>query len=568
LALTLSTQVAHAQSIEICRTSGSGSSCTGYATIQDAVDAATWRDVITIDNGEYEARNVVIRKSLTIRGATPRGTILQAGTQPCEWTDRSPIETGRVATETERIFDIQNGIVVLEDLTLRNGCARYDAATGYAQGGGIKNWGDLTLRRVIMERNVAWIDPKTEATKVVSPTFGAQGGAIYNNGVLRVDSSTFITNAAGGIVGEFFGGGIYNGLSANIINSTISGNRAQDLNDSLPGRGGGIFSKGVFFNAEYNSIIANYAVTEGGGIAVHGAGKFANNLFDNNISLTGSACTQRTEGTAQGADDLPPNCDVPLPPVTVKGITTDTIVPVFLPDVGVTTQSESLNYADCDLSNVKTDQLGSPRGFDGKCDLGAVEAGMSFMPFVDGGEALPDLRVRKVTLQPAGEITAATLVTVAVEIENIGKLSTAERFFVTLYINPKQAPPNRAGISWPELCRNPECTNEQGVVWAAPANITPNGGTYTLITDMNDATIVVKPSSNFTSRLPEGPVDMWVYVDSFSTDRSPNGLIRESEETNNLYRVGTIIVKPGRIVPGAAADQTSTQSLMLPTMEP
>ncbi len=225
--------------------------------------------------------------------------------------------------------------------------------------------------------------------------------------------------------------------------------------------------------------------------------------------------------------------------------------PVYRPVVSVKHQSGSLNVADCRLSAVKVDQLGNLRGLGGNCDLGAVEAAMSFMPTLWSAPAKPDLRIKSVTIDPPpGQITAGTKVMITVVVENIGNLATTGRFFVDMAINPQVTPANKAGHTWMDFCKSPGC---EGVIWNAPPTIIEDGGSYPLWTDLENE-YVVRISSQFDRYLPAGPVDIWVYADSWDKTLSATGLIDELTETNNQYHYPTFTVKPGRILP-AEADQ-------------
>ena len=248
----------------------------------------------------------------------------------------------------------------------------------------------------------------------------------------------------------------------------------------------------------------------------------------------------------------------------ITPLTTDTIVPVYRPESETITRSDSIDFGACDASQVKVDQLGNPRGFGGKCDLGAVDAAMSFMPVLGSAPAKPDLRIRSVTIDPPpGQITAGTKVMITVVVENIGNLATGGRFYVDMAINPEVTPANAAGHTWMDFCKSSGC---EGVIWNAPPTITDNGGTYPFWTDVNNE-YVVRISSQFDRYLPAGPVNIWVYADSWDTKLSTTGLIDEIDETNNQYHYPTFTVKPGRILP-AEADQQLTAAGQSPEVRP
>ena len=95
------------------------------------------------------------------------------------------------------------------------------------------------------------------------------GGAIFNQGIVQIQNSTFLNNASSG------GGAIYNAGTAEIVNSTLTGNTAIT--------GGAILNAGAAFAITHATIASNKAEFEGGGVAnTNGRVLFRNTLIANN----------------------------------------------------------------------------------------------------------------------------------------------------------------------------------------------------------------------------------------------------------------------------------------------
>lgn len=134
---------------------------------------------LRLDSGE-----IVIGHDLTIRGpASPRLTL-----------------DGR---QNSRIFHVTNGAVTLSDLRLFNGRG--------VGGGGVRNTGDLTLERCVIERCFS--------------ASSSDGGGLLNLGRLTLRDSTFVDNST---VGN--GGGLAQGDGGMVFatNCTFAANTAKD----------------------------------------------------------------------------------------------------------------------------------------------------------------------------------------------------------------------------------------------------------------------------------------------------------------------------------------------------
>jgi hypothetical protein len=163
---------------------------------------------------------------------------------------------GICPTADYRIFQVNS----VGDLTLENLTARHGNVTS-GSGGGILNYGTLTVMNSILSENAA----------------SGYGGAIttFQGGTVTVMDSTVITNkAVNPTTGGGWGGGIsnYNGTLL-VMRSTISGNTANDL-------GGGIHNREGSLTITDTTLSYNSSRT-GGGIY-----NFVNDTLNINRSST------------------------------------------------------------------------------------------------------------------------------------------------------------------------------------------------------------------------------------------------------------------------------------------
>jgi hypothetical protein len=124
------------------------------------------------------------------------------------------------------VFSVNTGVnFTVENLTIANGTGAYSDPDGYLDGGGIANFGTLTV---------------TNSTFSGNGVCGGPGGAIYNEGTLTITDSSFAYNYAGPCEGWTTGGAIYNDGTLTITNSTFSGNSAGE-----GGGAGAIYNDGT-----------------------------------------------------------------------------------------------------------------------------------------------------------------------------------------------------------------------------------------------------------------------------------------------------------------------------------
>jgi len=164
--------------------------------------------------------------------------------------------------------------VTLSGLTITGGRA--------VSGGGILNYGTLTVRASTLSDNVAffcrrWHCQLRTVTVRGSTLSGSSatsgGGGIYNEGTLTVNGSTLSGNS-----GSDLGGGIYNYVGmVTVNNSTLSGNSASYS-------GGGIENDFGTLTVSGSTLSGNSASYQGGGIF-----NYVGMVTVNNSTLSGSS---------------------------------------------------------------------------------------------------------------------------------------------------------------------------------------------------------------------------------------------------------------------------------------
>ena len=170
-----------------------------------------------------------------------------------------------------RVLQVAAGVVVaMNDLVIRDGAAA-------PQGGGILNYGDLSLDRVVVTDNVE--------NSAGPPSFDLGGGGIYNGdgATLNLTESTVSDNAT---VNQP-GGGIYGFFNSavNVTRSTISNNVGGDV-------AGGLRTLG-------NATIVNSTISGNTSTAWHGGALFAT---DGTVAISNSTIVGNNSpgGTAGG----------------------------------------------------------------------------------------------------------------------------------------------------------------------------------------------------------------------------------------------------------------------------
>jgi hypothetical protein len=202
------------------------------------------------------------------------------------------IKRGSNAHEFD-IFQVTSGTTaIIGGLTISNGLVPF------GPGGAILNYGNLTVSGCNITANGAAsgggianiVDTESEVDPqltVIGTTLtnnlaiSGNGGAIYNEGVVNINSNCVISGNAA--VAD--GGGIWNNGGLTITNSTINNNT------STQGNGGGIWNSGSM-DMEDSTVSSNNCSTagaNGGGLYLLGSGTLTNCTFQSNTATNGSA---------------------------------------------------------------------------------------------------------------------------------------------------------------------------------------------------------------------------------------------------------------------------------------
>ena len=230
----------------------------GAATL--SVSAATGR-TFTVDSTARAAIDGlrIISDDLADKG----GAVLNSG----ELTLANDVVGGNTTGSTGGLYNDKDATLNITDTTIS-----YNGATT-GTGGGILNVGTAALTDCVIANNQATtgggIENDGALTLVdctVADNTATRGAGIYNNaaGVLLITGSTLANNvasvgASNGLLAS--GGGIDNLGNATLINSTISGNRAEGGGTNSDAIGGGVDNAGTI--ALTNCTVADNFATAG-----------------------------------------------------------------------------------------------------------------------------------------------------------------------------------------------------------------------------------------------------------------------------------------------------------------
>ncbi|MBN2043743.1 MAG: hypothetical protein JW757_01885 [Anaerolineales bacterium] len=220
-----------------------------FTLIQDAIEAERTVEgtVIGVIEPVQTEAGILVSKNVIIQGKGAQKTIVQAHLNPGEGT--------------QRVFEVPLDVTVtIRGMTVQHG----NPSTSPLTGGGILNYGTLTLEDMIIREN-----------------FGSAGGGLYSEGTLTLLNSTVSENGSVGGGDAYLecatGGGlkVLSGTTT-LINSTVSNNHAKS-------KGGGIHvachGKLIMQNS---TISSNFATESGGGIYLNGSGDFTSCTISNN----------------------------------------------------------------------------------------------------------------------------------------------------------------------------------------------------------------------------------------------------------------------------------------------
>lgn len=326
---------------------GDGTTCTLRAALVEALAMGAGEIVFAVEASEMQ-----ILELGTALPVIPAGkTIAVVGPGADKLTVRR-----RAAAADFSVFET-GGKTTISGLTISGGRAastRWSNTASIAGGGGVLNYGELTLDRVVIAGNTA----------AAVPGALAAGGGVLNlhPGKITVRASTIANNR---VLGGGRGGGFYNDSSLNISlnNTTVSGNHAAG-----PGGGGG----GVYGTLDLlNTTVAfNKSDAAGGGLWKGGGFVFLKNsivaenqaasapdISGSLFSLGHNLIENRDGMSGSNVTDLPAGTDPRLNPALVPNAAA-TLGHEPLPDSPVIDQGR------WGTSDPATDQRGRPRVVD------------------------------------------------------------------------------------------------------------------------------------------------------------------------------------------------------------
>ena len=266
-----------------------------YTTVQAAIDSPGTADgdVIRIMDEIHTEAGIIVSKSVTIQGSTLERSIIQAHEKAGEAADR--------------VFTVMEGVnAMIRDLIIQKG---FPTQTPYT-GGGILNYGDLTVENCLIRKNQA-----------------GDGGGIQNRGNLVIINSTISHNTADGIGDPGMecgkGGGVVNAFQNTlaIYNSRIASNTAAGkagglhvacegyatlvntiITENKAGRnGGGVFLKGTLTLID-SQITRNSTREDGGGVIIYGLLNYYNSAIRDN--LAGGNCIIWGDDSYRGKGEI------------------------------------------------------------------------------------------------------------------------------------------------------------------------------------------------------------------------------------------------------------------------
>ena len=264
------------------------------------------------------------------------------------------------------------GIYVYGDLTSGGMVTLNNSIVGTNAGGGISNFGSLILNSSTVSANTGvgiythWHDLTINNSTISNNTGNDDGGGLYNYiGTVIINNSTFSGNSA-----IYRGGGISVGSgTVSINNSTISKNTTTS---GIYG-GGGIYNSGAVVTLRNTIIAGNTTSGTGpdcsGGNPINSSGY---NLIGNNSSCTFSSTTGDLVGSV--ASPINPRLN-------------------SLQNNGGSTYTHALGVSSVAINAgnpaapggggnacLATDQRGTARPVGGRCDIGAYEGSVPFVP--------------------------------------------------------------------------------------------------------------------------------------------------------------------------------------------
>jgi hypothetical protein len=261
--LAIATGAGSAANAPLCV--GSGPGC--FATIQAALDAAGDGDTIHIGPGTF-AGGVSVGKSVTLAGAgagvstiAGGGPVLTIGTYLAPSEPTVTIENLTVTGGVTSSSPISSDWVGADHVIALGGGIEISPGADYSTGA------TVTIKNSVVTGNLV---APTATLPIGPPCPGgpcsfawAKGGGIDNWGTLTLSNSTVSDNTAAGVASDADGGGINTWFSGSLTlqNTRITGNRASArVPDGRYAEGGGIFTdEGIQLTINGGTVSGNTA---------------------------------------------------------------------------------------------------------------------------------------------------------------------------------------------------------------------------------------------------------------------------------------------------------------------
>jgi IPT/TIG domain-containing protein len=285
-----------------------------YATIQDALDAATDRDLVVVHPGTYE-ENLIVDEKLKLQGYGPGATTIDghffnfkgltsdqwaAKVNGLAWDGPTPVPQGQAITVlAEKGEFTADDNAQIDGFTISSGIGIERTGVADKQGGAVYLHAYAKHMRI--------------SNNVVQGSFGAEGGGIIlgrpyvenldvdpgqstrdnENDSVLIDHNRVLNNGGARLAG---GIALFNGANDYTIeDNVICGNYSAEYGAGISnfGKSSGVIRR--------NDILFNYAFDEGGGIMV--AGEEPTNLSEISAG-TGDVAIERNrvEGNVSNDD--------------------------------------------------------------------------------------------------------------------------------------------------------------------------------------------------------------------------------------------------------------------------
>ncbi len=307
----------------------------------------------TVSFEALKGRSFIVNKdiSLTIENMTLKGNANQRGggieNNGGRISISNVIFSNNDSGPGAAIFNHEGGNATVEGST-------FSGNQSFGGGGAIYNdaKADITIKDSVFTNNKTWSD--------------SNGGAIYNRGQLRINSSTFSANEAQGRFG--WGGAVLNtgDGTLDIINSTFVNNRAGHSGAAVRNDGKGQTT------IQFSTFVENSTAVWGGALYMEGGMLMvSNSLFSQNVANnTESDCAStKSLGTINSSNNL---SNAGCGDKAAAGVAALSNNGGLTQTVAIASNSNAIDAANgCPASAV--DQRGTMRPQGEKCDIGAYE---------------------------------------------------------------------------------------------------------------------------------------------------------------------------------------------------